>query len=183
MVCIGIPVCRPLYKCWLDKFFSTFHSTRSTSGYRKQQQQGKSGGSGQRYALRTFGGATIPGPSQRRADTNDGEPSSDGESETGTRVGVHKDGYSGTDKDSQKQSAFDELALGVNGPFNEAIAVGGASWKNGSEEEILGSEFRAEGDESSSKQSQDDLESGKGHGPRKGSIQVTEEWRVDRSRP
>jgi hypothetical protein len=137
MICIGIPVCRPLYKCWLEKLFGTFRSTRSASGYRKQQQQGKSGGSGQRYGLRTFGGGTMPVPSQWQPDTNDGEPTSDGDSETGTKGGGHKDGCNGTDKDCQKQGALDELALGINGPFNEAVAVGGASWRNGSEEEIL----------------------------------------------
>jgi hypothetical protein len=47
MICIGIPVCRPLYK----KYFSKW-SSRNSSKYREQN-------SGTSYPLQTIGGSTL----------------------------------------------------------------------------------------------------------------------------
>ncbi|KAF5007139.1 hypothetical protein FDECE_6525 [Fusarium decemcellulare] len=59
MICIGIPVCRPLYKKYLDKWTS-----RDASNYREQSEGGT-------YPLRTFGGSTMrAGP--KDDDTSDG---------------------------------------------------------------------------------------------------------------
>ena len=75
------------------------------------------------------------------------------------------------------EDGFGEARLGINGPFNEATAVGGAGWSD-SEEEILGCEFRPGGRSPGSKTRQSDLESGR---HRKTGIRVTEEWRIDRA--
>jgi len=135
----------------------------------------------------------MPGASQWRPETKEGESSSDAVSETGRKswrgysLGgsrLHKVGKvgGGSVSDSDKKQGwndgdeFDEVRLGVNGPFNRATAVGGADW-NGSEEEILGLDFRSNG----CKKRHSDLESGRAYGHGKTSIQVTDEWRVDRS--
>ncbi|KAM0335134.1 hypothetical protein ACHAQA_000174 [Verticillium albo-atrum] len=49
MICIGIPVCRPLYKKYLDKWTS-----RDASKYQHHSE-------GRSFPLRTFGGSTMPG--------------------------------------------------------------------------------------------------------------------------
>ncbi|KAK4171451.1 hypothetical protein QBC36DRAFT_366486 [Triangularia setosa] len=54
MICIGVPVIRPLYKDFINKLS---RATRSTSGYKKQAPS--------RYGLKTFGGSTMPGASRR----------------------------------------------------------------------------------------------------------------------
>lgn len=205
MVCIGIPVCRPLYKRWIDQL-STYRSNSGSgaSGYRKQQQQGGDGSnkpSGPVYGLHTFGGSTMPGASQFRPETTEGETSSDTAGSDGGRKGggghhwlprggggegrLHKvgamrgevtTGGGGGKGNKEWDDGFGELRLGINGPFNEATAVGGADW-NGSEEEILGGEFRPGGRGPGPKKRQRDLESGRNG---RTGIQVTEEWRIDR---
>ncbi|KAK4033041.1 hypothetical protein C8A01DRAFT_40508 [Parachaetomium inaequale] len=201
MICIGIPICRPLYKHWLDRLLG-YASGAGSGGYQKQkgqqqQQGGRSGDNSSRqrgYGLRTFGGGTMPGTSSSRwrpeTTTNEGaDSSSDVVSESdgkGTTAATGVPGTGGRNK-NQKQhgKGAGEVKLGLDGPFNEATAVGGMDW-NGSEEEILGLEFRTDGGGrgSGGKKSADDLESarGHGHGPHcKASIQVTEEWRIDRT--
>lgn len=62
MICIGIPVCRPLYKRYLDKWTS-----RDASNY----QERSGGGS---YPLKTFGGSTLrPRPSDRDNSSEGGD--------------------------------------------------------------------------------------------------------------
>jgi hypothetical protein len=59
MICIAVPVCRPLYNRFLDKFTS-----RDTGSYQKQNGSGQVGG----FALHTFGGSTLlprGGPGRR----------------------------------------------------------------------------------------------------------------------
>lgn len=48
MICIGIPVCRPLYKCCLEKWTS-----RDASKYHQKSGEALS------YPLQTFGGSTL----------------------------------------------------------------------------------------------------------------------------
>lgn len=201
MICIGIPVCRPLYKRWLEKL-STYRSRSGTasSGYQRQQHkdQNGEGSDGPRYGLRTFGGGTMPGASQWRPQTGGEDNSNDAISESrrkswrrgyslgGTRlhmvgkVGETSDSDSDPKQGRKHGDEFGEVRLGINGPFNHATAVGGAGW-NASEEEILGFELRVGGRGSGCKKRQSDLESGRAHGHGKTSIQVTDEWRVDRS--
>ncbi|KAK4641122.1 hypothetical protein QC761_609580 [Podospora bellae-mahoneyi] len=113
MICIGVPVVRPLYKGFIDKL--TSRATRSTSGYKKQ--------SGPRYGLKTFGGSTMPGASRWHAETTDGEE--------------------GDDKAKKAEQRTRQLKMGVNGPFTHTKAVGGRTMPaNTSDEEILGQEYR-----------------------------------------
>ncbi|KAK4642672.1 hypothetical protein QC761_0086920 [Podospora bellae-mahoneyi] len=58
MICIGVPVVRPLYKGFINKLIS--RATRSTSGYKKQAPDPP-------YGLKTFGGSPMPGASQWQA--------------------------------------------------------------------------------------------------------------------
>jgi hypothetical protein len=203
MICIGIPICRPLYKHWLDRLLG-YASGAGSGGYQKHksgQKGGKSGDNNSRqqrgYGLRTFGGGTMPGTSSRwgaetttRTTTNEGAESdgvseSDGKGITTTTTTTSV-GTGGLNRNQNHVKGPGEINLGLDGPLNEATAVGGMDW-NGSEEEILGSEFRTEGSAgrgSGRKKSVDDLESAKGHGHGKASIiQVTEEWRIDRTEP
>ena len=117
MICIGIPVCRPLYKQYLDKWTS-----RDAS---KNYQQQRSGG--RSYPLRTFGGSTMPGDvDERDADVKDQAASSD---------------HSLTGGDSVTTA---DRKLGLNGPFTKSYAMGGerVTGDNQSDEEILGPDFR-----------------------------------------
>ncbi|KAM6519004.1 hypothetical protein FALCPG4_012660 [Fusarium falciforme] len=67
MICIGIPVCRPLYKKYLEKLTS-----RDGSKYRNYQDRSERGS----YPLKTFGGSTMrPGQDTKDGDTSDGEDS------------------------------------------------------------------------------------------------------------
>jgi hypothetical protein len=189
MVCIGIPICRPLYKQWLDRLF-TYGSGNGSGGYKKQSGD-PSGASGQRrgprYGLRTFGGSTMPGASQWRPETTEGETSGSDVGSLGDGDGTGKrNGGVVADKNKKSGDAIvEEVTLGINGPFNEATAVGGTHWKNGSEDEILGSEFRTaavEGRPPGGGRRNNDLESGRGAHGVGPSIQVTEEWSVESSR-
>ncbi|RKK16516.1 hypothetical protein BFJ66_g15770 [Fusarium oxysporum f. sp. cepae] len=60
MICIGIPVCRPLYKKYLSK-----RSSRNSSKYREQN-------SGAPYPLQTIGGSTMyPAQVQKKDSTSE----------------------------------------------------------------------------------------------------------------
>ncbi|KAG4269115.1 hypothetical protein FPRO04_12238 [Fusarium proliferatum] len=60
MVCIGIPVCRPLYKQYLDKWIS-----RDGSKYEKHSDGGS-------YPLQTIGGSYINGNAPDKNDSSEG---------------------------------------------------------------------------------------------------------------
>ena len=115
MICIGIPVCRPLYKRFLDKLTS-----RDSSGYKKQGDSLQTPAPS--YGLRTFGGSPMP----NRSGWNSAK---DGKSQGSV-----------TDNDA---ADFQSVKLGIDGPFTEARAVGGRSVPdNNSDEDILGDEYR-----------------------------------------
>ncbi|KXX75860.1 hypothetical protein MMYC01_207351 [Madurella mycetomatis] len=172
MICIGIPVCRPLYKRFLDKLSS---NGTGSGGYKKYSADGGRSGGGPRYGLRTFGGSTMPGSSrwEPEGETARDRDRADDESD---RTGSSGDGGKGG---GQGGSLGTNLKLGISGPFTETTAVAGGDVcapDNGSQEEILGDAFRAD-----HRRRRSDIETGKGSGQIKPSIQVTEEWRVDRS--
>ncbi|EAA33354.2 hypothetical protein GE21DRAFT_5928 [Neurospora crassa] len=191
MICIGIPVCRPLYKSFFEKIIS---SRNGSGGYQKQQ----SGGASQSLGLRTIGGGVIPGRSGGHDSKNKSRPGRDDESD---------------EFELQRERTMPESSgsdgLGLHGPagtgqspFNDANAISGSSatvavgrvggMDNRSEESILGEEYRRGHGKSNG-----DLERGEGPGPGqaqgaghwgnkrssggKGAvIQVTEEWHVTR---
>ncbi|KAK0744867.1 hypothetical protein B0T21DRAFT_380984 [Apiosordaria backusii] len=135
MICIGVPVVRPLYKGFLDKLTSR-GSRGGTSGYQKQTPNGP------RYGLKTIGGSTMPRGSRWDTDATDTEVD-----------------------DEQAKAAKErlkEMKLGMNGPFSHAKAVGGRSMPdNRSDEEILGEEYRAE---VNNNKTGGDVEDGRGNG-------------------
>jgi len=165
MICIGIPVCRPLYKRFLDKVGS-----RDASGYVKQPP------SGPRYGLKTFGGSTMPGRGWE-GDEAGGASKSQTSSASRTIRGDHNGEGSG--------SSFTDVKLGINGPFVDTRAVAGGKGgariedDNSSEEEILGDEYRRKSQTAGRHPHHHaDLEAGQ-MPPHPGqAIQVTEEWRV-----
>ncbi|KAK3353365.1 hypothetical protein B0T25DRAFT_607625 [Lasiosphaeria hispida] len=152
MICIGIPVIRPLYKQALDRMFSG----DTSRGYQKQGAAGDETGSNNRgYGLRTIGGSAMPGGRSKKGDETD----TDGKSQQTSRA----------DGDG---SSFRDVKLGINGPFTDARAVAGrAAPDDNSDEEILGDEYRTHRARVSDPERE-------GANP---AIQVTEEWRVTRS--
>lgn len=119
MVCIGIPVCRPLYKRYLDRWFA--------SGEPRHQEHPLG-----LFSLRTFGGSTMirPGAEDKV------ESKQTSSNRTGNSTLITKEE---TDIDEE------ELKLGVNGPFSTTYAVGGARNRHlddQSDEWPLGNDFR-----------------------------------------
>lgn len=189
MICIGIPICRPLYKQWLDRMLS-YGSGIGSGGYQKQNGQGHSGEDHSRrgYGLRTFGGGTMPGRAHRSAaaatepnaagadSSSDIVSDTDSKDRVGGGVGAGAVASS-SDQGHKRSPSSGRGNLGADAPFHEATVVGGLEW-NGSEEEILGADSRG-------KTGVSDVESGRGqgqrHGLKKQSIQVTDQWSVDRS--
>jgi hypothetical protein len=181
MICIGIPICRPLYKQWLDRVLN-YGSGIGSGGYQKQRGHGQSGEDHSRrgYGLRTFGGGTMPGRAHRSgAESNAAadDSASDIVSDVDSKDRVGGAGAVGSSEQTHKRGPSGGGKLSAEAPFHEATVVGGLEW-NGSEEEILGADSRV-------KTGVSDVESGQGHGQRYGvkkqSIQVTEQWSVDRS--
>ncbi|KAK3905605.1 hypothetical protein C8A05DRAFT_12588, partial [Staphylotrichum tortipilum] len=131
LICIGIPVCRPLYKRAFRRLFGETGNS-STHGYQKQSR-GIDGSNS--VPLRTIGGGMI-GP--------DGVPISSAAARKQGGVSGHT-----TDKDAGEGSddniSFREVKIGVNGPFTRTT-VGrgrrGSADQGSSDEEILGDEFR-----------------------------------------
>ncbi|KAL2020442.1 hypothetical protein VTK56DRAFT_8408 [Thermocarpiscus australiensis] len=176
MICIGIPVCRPLYRRFLDRVLTS--RSRSMSGYKKQAS------SGPPLGLRTFGGSILRGASRWKSeaegDATDGVSDADANGKGTEDIELADDDAAAARRHNLKDE-FREVQLGINGPFTEATAVAGGCAHNGSEEEILGVEYRAAEPGSATKKRRSEPEPGRAHGPGKGTIQVTEEWRVDRS--
>lgn len=161
LICIGIPVCRPLYK----RVFRRLFGETSSSGYHKQ-----SAGHDNSMALRTIGGGVVgadgkPLPKRAPASTNTPDKEDDG-------------------------ASFSDVKLGVNGPFTRTT-VGRGSQNNDSErdlaidgddasdEEIL-DEFRR----SQQQRKNSDVEEARGksrHDQDRSGIMVTETYRVERS--
>lgn len=114
MICIAVPVCRPLYNRFLDKFTS-----RGTGSYERQNGSGQSPG----FALHTFGGSTLlPRGGGGKRDTGKRRTSPGG--------------------DSGEQLSLGEQKMGSTSTY--AIAIGTRQDENHSDEEILGAERHSE---------------------------------------
>lgn len=86
MICIAVPVCRPLYNRFLDKFTS-----RGTGSYERQNGSAQ----GPVFALHTFGGSTLlPRGGQRAAGKRRTSPG--GDSDEQPSLGVQKMGSTST---------------------------------------------------------------------------------------
>jgi hypothetical protein len=157
LICIGIPVCRPLYK----RMFQRMLGESSSGGYHKQ-----SAGADSSMMLRTIGGGVV-GP--------DGYPIAKKPPASGNTTDREGDGLS-----------FTDIKLRADGPFTRTV-VGSGSGKsagrqndqdNASDEEIL--------DEYKRSQMQRKLSDVEGGGEKEGKgggegIMVTETYRVERS--
>ncbi|KAJ0114056.1 hypothetical protein J7T55_007890 [Diaporthe amygdali] len=115
MICIAVPVCRPLYNRFLDKFTS-----QGTGSYQRQNGSGQSPG----FALHTFGGSTLKPRGGQGHRVSSKRRTSPGEADSELpSFGGHKMGYTST----------------------YATAMGVRQENNQSEEEILGPEARKGG--------------------------------------
>ncbi|KAF9873461.1 hypothetical protein CkaCkLH20_08920 [Colletotrichum karsti] len=117
MICVGIPVCRPLYK----HLFSHFTSQNASAGYQKQNEERTSSS----VALRTIGGGLI---------------GADGRSLPPSKNSTANKSDNKSDSDDV---SFTEVQLGIGGSFTKTRVDGGSRMMhNTSDEEILGEEFR-----------------------------------------
>lgn len=73
MICIGIPICRPLYKQYRDKLTS-----RDASKYQEQSD-------GRSHPLKTFGGSTLRPGQINKDDNSDGDSIKETERKLGIR--------------------------------------------------------------------------------------------------
>ncbi|KAK3389998.1 hypothetical protein B0H63DRAFT_106289 [Podospora didyma] len=174
LICIGIPVCRPLYKGMFRRFWPEGGSSNG-GGYKKQ-----SGGNDSSYVLRTIGGGAVgldgkPIPKNHRAG---------GATNNST---VNKSGNRDRDGATDDSLSFTDVKLGVNGPFTRTTVGRGRKGSiadNTSDEEIL-DEYR----NSQMERTPSEIEENRGldhdHSNRKtgngNAITVTESYRVERS--
>ncbi|EXF73963.1 hypothetical protein CFIO01_08845 [Colletotrichum fioriniae PJ7] len=112
MICVGIPVCRPLYK----RLFYRFTSEIASSGYQKQNEERSSS-----VPLRTIGGGMVGG---------DGRPLPQSKTDTTNK--------SDTDDLSFKDAALGIKGSSTR----TQVSRGDIPMDNTSDEEILGEEFR-----------------------------------------
>lgn len=110
MICIAVPVCRPLYNRFLDRFTS-----RGTGSYERQVGSGQAPG----FAMHTFGGSTLlPRGGQGKKVS--------GKRRTAPSVG------------SGELLSLGEQKMGSTSTY--AVAMGNRREDNHSDEEILSSE-------------------------------------------
>jgi hypothetical protein len=156
LICIGIPVCRPLYK----RMFQRMLGESSSGGYQKQ-----SAGADSSMMLRTIGGGIV-GP--------DGLPIPKKPPASGNT----------TDREADEIS-FTDVKLRADGPFSRTVVGSGGGKSagrqtdldNASDEEIL-DEYRRS--QMQRKLSDVDSREKGGEGGGDG-ITVTETYRVERS--
>jgi hypothetical protein len=158
MVCIGIPVCRPLYRQYLDRLTSNgSHGNR----YQKQGSGIDSNGT----PLRTFGGSTMPGNL-----TDDGEQGILSSPRGGRGGGRSRKSAFGTTHELYTQR---DHALGSQ--ITRAYAMASSGKHRGdtsSDEEVLAHDYKRQ--QQQHLESQDrDRSTKKG-----GNIRVTEEFSV-----
>ncbi|KAK4096346.1 hypothetical protein N658DRAFT_511291 [Parathielavia hyrcaniae] len=203
LICIGIPVCRPLYKRAFRLLLGEISS--SSQGYQKQSAGPDGNGNNSRslsVPLRTIGGGLVDA---------DGRPISNVQGQSAARKGggtnknaggrdmdTAVDGLDDDDKNTGSGSgddaiSFSEVKLGVNGPFTRTTVGrgrsgsssagdggggGGGGDNNASDEEIL-DEYRRRSQVRSGRRSDDERTTRPGHGNH--GIMVTETIRVERS--
>jgi hypothetical protein len=206
LICIGIPVCRPLYKRAFRRLFGESSAASSSSGgYRKQSNNNAPhGGSSSNAAvpLRTIGGGLVDAEGRPLSvGARKAAAAAAGVGENGKRGRFRlgswgKDGHADEkegsdvgdgDGTSADDVSFSEVKLGVAGPFTRTTVgrgrrsrSGGRGGGNASDEEIL-DEYRrnqrdAEGDSPSARGGE---HARRGHGHH--GIMVTETYRVERS--
>ncbi|KAK4184627.1 hypothetical protein QBC35DRAFT_46590 [Podospora australis] len=178
LICIGIPVCRPLYK----RAFRRLWGESATAGYRKQS--GGKDGDGSSHALHTIGGGVLgsDGKSIPKKQLAKGQS-------TGGGVASHGATMTGQNGSADNLS-FSDVKLGVNGPFTMTTVGRGRNHSGGdnsSNEDIL-DEYRrntmhAGHSATDIEEARGDSHNGHGQGNGHGhnGIMVTESYRVERS--
>jgi hypothetical protein len=187
LICIGIPVCRPLYKRAFRRLFGEI----SSAGYQKQSNNNVESGS---VPLRTIGGGLIGADGKPVVRSKKDTAASNGNSKNATCVDK--------DESGSDELSFRDVKLGVNGPFTRTTVGrggmgssdgGGVGADEGSDEEIL-DEYRRNQIRSARASDERDMrittadpnhghahahagDSGHGHH----GIMVTETYRVERS--
>jgi len=156
LICIGIPVCRPLYK----RMFQRMLGESSSGGYQKQ-----SAGADSSMMLRTIGGGAV-GP--------DGLPIARKPPASGNTTDRDGDEISFTNVKLRADSPFSRTVVGSGGGKN---ARGQNDQDNASDEEILNEYRRSQKQRKlSDVDGRDNGDEGGGDG-----ITVTETYRVERS--
>ncbi|CAG1970341.1 unnamed protein product [Fusarium graminearum] len=101
MICIGIPICRPLYKQYLDELTS-----RDASKYQEQSH-------GRSHLLKTFGGSTLRPGQINKYDSSDGDSIKETERKLGIRGPFNKArAYAMQDEQVRDDSQSDDQILG-----------------------------------------------------------------------
>lgn len=125
LICIGIPVCRPVYR----RVYHHFYPDTQTSGYRRQNYDQNDSNS---FALETIGGGRL---NKSKLSTKDKELS---------HSSANRDVEYGNSDDGE---SFSGVKVGGVGHFTQArggkggTRVGSGMPDNASDEEILGGEY------------------------------------------
>ncbi|GAB1315542.1 hypothetical protein MFIFM68171_05752 [Madurella fahalii] len=155
LICIGVPVCRPLYK----QVFRRIWGDSKSTGYQKQYGHGSNS-----MPLRTIGGGIIGG---------DGNP-----------ISKNQASVSATGKDNS-DAGFGDVKLGVTGPFTRTTVGRGRKNSsiadNSSDEDILDEYRRSQMHRPSDVEDGTARGHTDGSGAGHGGIMVTESFRVERS--
>ncbi|KAH6843269.1 hypothetical protein B0I37DRAFT_393535 [Chaetomium sp. MPI-CAGE-AT-0009] len=169
LICIGIPVCRPLYK----RAFRRMFGESSSAGYQKQSGNDNNSNS---VPLRTIGGGLVG---------TDGKPIAGSRKQPSANNSRNKSILEDTVVDKTTNGSTDDVS------FSD-VKLGGhrESNDNASEEEILGDEYRRSQIRSARRSDEERNTSsggsGDGRGPPNGQgghngIMVTESYRVERT--
>lgn len=191
LICIGIPVCRPLYKRAFRRMFGESSFSANYPSGKKSENTGensKSGDNNKRNSvpLRTIGGGLIgsDGKPLQRGHARNSRHMTDDDTVVDIERDLHQHDSRGGAGSSSDDVSFTDVKLGVNGPFTTTTVGGGNDLEHGagrresaggnghvgghaSDEEML-EEYRNRGDVE---------QGGVGHN----GIMVTETYRVERS--
>ncbi|KAH6640342.1 hypothetical protein F5144DRAFT_91105 [Chaetomium tenue] len=188
LICIGIPVCRPLYK----RAFRRLFGETSSAGYQKQSGDGGGDNQSNSVPLRTIGGGLVGADGKPIPGSKKHQPSANN---SRNKSGLDDTCVDKTTNGSTDDVSFSDVKLGVGGPFTRTTVGRGRreSGDNASEEEILGDEFRRSQIQTGRRSDEERNtssggSSGRGHpnahahgqGGHNG-IMVTETYRVERS--
>ncbi|KAK4147375.1 uncharacterized protein C8A04DRAFT_34094 [Dichotomopilus funicola] len=192
LICIGIPVCRPLYKRAFRRMFgessfsANYPSGKKSNNTGDNSKSGESNNKRNSVPLRTIGGGLIgsDGKPLQRGHVRNSRHMTDDDTVVDIERDLHQHDSRGGAGSSSDDVSFTDVKLGVNGPFTTTTVGGGNTLEVGtgrrdsagghghtgghaSDEEML-EEYRNRGD----------LEQG---GVGHNGIMVTETYRVERS--
>lgn len=119
MICIAVPVCRPLYNRFLDRLTS-----RGTGSYQRQNGSGQSPG----FALHTFGGSTLlPRGGGQQGQKHPGEGGAGGRTAFGRQKLGSSSTYAVAIGTRQEDNHSDEDILGAGARDSEGTHGSGVN--------------------------------------------------------